>query len=842
MKKLKITQAQYNRLHQEGKLKPTIVNENINKINKLKITKEQCSRLFNKNLLKENNGITNKFNNEVIELIKALYTNPNNIDSFWIKNGLIPENIINVLISKNLITKNGDVYNVPRTIEPQSAIQAISDELSGLIQNNSNTQTDSPELDEVEIEGQDDGELEDVSEPKLTVVGYNGELAILKGPDGVLYSLAYGDMDKDIISSYVNDNLETISKGDGIEGWSSGKDLVKIDNDLEQELMSMYDKDKNIVKAFKSKKIENEGVTIGTEPQKGTVSTHWTAKEVEPKRRTNKDNSAILDKLATLYDRERQQNPPTRTKHPLDKHPDDIDEMTGTASSGAFTGPVSFGGAEDDVIKRDIPVVGETTVAGAGNFQYDAPGLANVGRNGEFKKGPKTKAQTKTQYPSGSFVETSSCTKLNNNKEAQNGKCSQGAVDGVVHQKKTNGSIISPSLNEGFMFEALGLKRNSEKNTLSVHSDLEGREASKETFTNKNILKQNGFMWDGNNWVISADKLDIANNTLQLINKAHKVINVLEDIEEELQSTEEDEKTKGAKNLLKARLDQYITDLANATDEATLSAEIRRYLTFFSKFHSYSFHNRILIFIQRPEATKVASYNTWKSKHRQVNKGAKGITILAPSSAPKAVEWDDETTEIMGQMGMSNRPTVSHFRAVNVFDIADTTAIDERGDVPETPEWWGANTPSETADMLFGAVVEVSKDLGINVTQDVARGGERGFSAGDHINISSDVSGAGRLSTIIHEIAHELMHWKKSSIYYQGDDVKSDSAMKELQAESVSYVVLKHYGIPASHHATYLALWKANSEKIHKNLEYISKVSQFIIDKIEQQVSNSKNQ
>jgi hypothetical protein len=62
--------------------------------------------------------------------------------------------------------------------------------------------------------------------------------------------------------------------------------------------------------------------------------------------------------------------------------------------------------------------------------------LANIGRNGEFKKGPKTSTQSKTQYSGGGFVETNDCTKLNNNKVAQNGGCSQGAVDNVVSVKR----------------------------------------------------------------------------------------------------------------------------------------------------------------------------------------------------------------------------------------------------------------------------------------------------------------------------------------------------------------------------------------------------------------------
>ena len=162
--------------------------------------------------------------------------------------------------------------------------------------------------------------------------------------------------------------------------------------------------------------------------------------------------------------------------------------------------------------------------------------------------------------------------------------------------------------------------------------------------------------------------------------------------------------------------------------------------------------------------------------------------------------------------------------------------------MPEAPQWWGENTPSETADELFEYVKEVASDMGIKVTSDIARGGERGYAAGDHINISSGVEGAGRISTMIHEIAHELMHFKTKSIFYQDDEVRSSSALKELQAESVSYVVLKHYGLPVSHHTTYLALWKANKEKIQANLEVISKVSQFIIDKIDEEAKEHKKQ
>ena len=48
-----------------------------------------------------------------------------------------------------------------------------------------------------------------------------------------------------------------------------------------------------------------------------------------------------------------------------------------------------------------------------------------------------------TAYPNGEMVHFDDCTKLNNNKVAQNGGCSQGAVDNVVKTTKTKSSVVS---------------------------------------------------------------------------------------------------------------------------------------------------------------------------------------------------------------------------------------------------------------------------------------------------------------------------------------------------------------------------------------------------------------
>ena len=849
-KKLKITKEQYTKLVKAGLIKETsYMGEKPSNVNATFKKEFNNKPIYNFNVSEEEVQQT-KFNlgktktvpklnlNEVEDFIKYVYGVNEELSPYWGENNLAYEDLCEALESKGLFVKKENAYRIPKRLgSPDETKKAIHETLSEML--NHNMQEDNSPLgsdfDPNNPLNRPDTKSSIANRPSskdYAIVYNNDEFSIMvnrKTKDAYVFNHtnidrkafeeyaekhgfidADGDMEyyddweinDEAIERYFNDMANTLKMGKGVNAFDNGDyDVIKIDNGLKSELLDLYDKDLRLVKIL-------DKFVYSRNPEE------------------EKDLNSKLLKLQL------KQNKEPKDPNQLDLN---LDEITGAASSGAFvTGAFLEPMKKDSVVKREIK---EITMQTVGNIGYDNPGFAGISRDGDFPKNrKKTKAEQKTQWAGGSFVEFDDCTKLNNNKKAQNGGCSTGAVDNVVKQKKTSGNINAPSLNEGLMREALKLQHDKSQNKLIVLSDLEGRAASQETFHNKAVLKQNGFSWNGTNWVIDVDKLEIAKKTLSLVNKAEYIIDQLEDLEDAVENSSADNK-----DFLKARLDQYIMDLANATDEAVLSAEIRRYLTFFSKFHSYSFYNRMLIFIQKPDATKVGSFKMWETKHRRVKKGSKAIKVLAPIGSKKIdtdTTSDDAELDMVNQLG-ANRPMVTRFKAVNVFDISDTEPIDERGEVPDTPQWWGENTPSETADMLFTAVSEVAADLGIKVTQSDAKSAEKGYSAGDHINISSDVTGAGRLSTMVHEIAHELMHWKKSSIYYiDNGEGRLKNELQELQAESVSYVVLKHYGIPVAHHATYLALWKANKERIQNNIEIISKVSQFIIDKIDAHVTN----
>jgi len=168
-----------------------------------------------------------------------------------------------------------------------------------------------------------------------------------------------------------------------------------------------------------------------------------------------------------------------------------------------------------------------------------------------------------------------------------------------------------------------------------------------------------------------------------------------------------------------------------------------------------------------------------------------------------------------------------------VYDISDTYPLNDEGKIPEQPKWFAENEKSEVADALTTRLKAFAESLNIRITKDTAKGGEKGFSAGEHINLSSDVEGVAEASVLAHELAHELLHWKTKSPFYIDDPAAQTSEMRELQAESVSYAIMKYFELPVTQHPTYLALWKANKEKIMVNLNVIVKCSKFIIDGVE---------
>jgi len=240
--------------------------------------------------------------------------------------------------------------------------------------------------------------------------------------------------------------------------------------------------------------------------------------------------------------------------------------------------------------------------------------------------------------------------------------------------------------------------------------------------------------------------------------------------------------------------------LAALLDEGH-SEELTALLKTMARFHKYSWHNVCLIASQRPTATRVAGFQTWRTMGRFVRKGEKGIAILAPIvGRPETESARDNTRTVVG------------FRAAYVFDIAQTdgeplpTPCEASGDP-------GINTTSlKTAILGQGIALEFVDDLG----------GALGMSIGGRIRLLNGLSPAMEFTTLVHEYAHELLH--------RADDRPTSCDTRELEAEAVAFVVGGAVGLNTSDASRdYILLYRGDREALAGSLDRIQRAASVIL-------------
>jgi hypothetical protein len=291
------------------------------------------------------------------------------------------------------------------------------------------------------------------------------------------------------------------------------------------------------------------------------------------------------------------------------------------------------------------------------------------------------------------------------------------------------------------------------------------------------------------------------------------------------------------KGLLKF-IDESIQKVANLTDEAAQSDFIKSFMAFQAKFHNYSFHNVMLIWFQKPRAGYVAGYKKWLELGRQVNKWDEPIYILAPST--KSRQYGENEIQTYDQDVLQNLPERQYLRfmPVKVYDITDTIPLEnwkdpKTGQGPFEPKTWRTD-PNERMDevtVLIEAGLNWAKSIGIDVSKEVMGETLGGFSAGDKIRLNDTFEGINLFSTLVHECAHEALHWKKGE---EGKGRTEDSTQEaEIDAETTAYIVLQHYGFETKDTPNYLALFKATGEAIKKRRNSISNAVKTIINGID---------
>ena len=284
-------------------------------------------------------------------------------------------------------------------------------------------------------------------------------------------------------------------------------------------------------------------------------------------------------------------------------------------------------------------------------------------------------------------------------------------------------------------------------------------------------------------------------------------------------------------------MDSIMQSLESGVEELFTSNRYQEFLKTMAKFHNYSFNNTMLIAMQRPDATLVTSYKNWQSMGRQVMKGEKGITIIAPAPYKKMKEkevLDENQRPIMGTDGKPKTEqvevTVPHFKAVTVFDIAQTSGEPIQTLAPEL-----LTATVQDFDSFMQAIQKISP---VPIRFDEIDGNANGYyhNADKEIVIKKGLSESQTLKTAIHETVHAKLHDKE---IMESLGVEKDRLTKEVEAESVAYCVCSSFGLDTSDYSfPYIAGWSSSREmkEMKASMDVIRKTAGEMIDQLTEEL------
>lgn len=264
--------------------------------------------------------------------------------------------------------------------------------------------------------------------------------------------------------------------------------------------------------------------------------------------------------------------------------------------------------------------------------------------------------------------------------------------------------------------------------------------------------------------------------------------------------------------------------LQTGLEKYATSEKYRDLLRVMSLFHNYSANNCLLIALQCPHASYVAGYTSWRNNfHRQVKKGEKAIRIISPVKYKKKNEEDEEEERI-------------GFKSASVFDISSTYQIPDMEPVQiGVSDLQGHIENYKDFLHAFQSVSPVPVDFRL------FDGDARGYYSDTEkiIVIQDGMTERQSVKTLIHEIAHAMLHTKE-----QLQECKKDRKQKELEAESVAYIVCEHYGFDSEDYSfPYIVGWVGTGfqDILKESMTVIQKTADQIIIGVNKYFENNKN-
>lgn len=269
------------------------------------------------------------------------------------------------------------------------------------------------------------------------------------------------------------------------------------------------------------------------------------------------------------------------------------------------------------------------------------------------------------------------------------------------------------------------------------------------------------------------------------------------------------------------------------------------YFAFKAQFYQYSPTNSLLIQLQNPHATFVASFTRWKQLGYSIKSGQHHIKITRPieiSKFPREVNgktvWTDTkyaTPEEKAKIanGELEIRKTTKFIPHQVFDISQTNCP-----VEDYPKFYNMGHPDMEQQQLYDCIKQYAKESGFSVTEeDLSSISLHGYydPADNSIHINSLLKDTKRLETLCHELAHGVLH--KTST--------QPTEIKEFEAECFGTMLKRKMGFPVSEeskryikqYATKCTALKGAKFDMSKTLNRLSKTFNHISKGIDETIS-----
>jgi antirestriction protein ArdC len=239
-------------------------------------------------------------------------------------------------------------------------------------------------------------------------------------------------------------------------------------------------------------------------------------------------------------------------------------------------------------------------------------------------------------------------------------------------------------------------------------------------------------------------------------------------------------------------------------------------LTSMSRFPKYSLCNQLLIFAQRPDATRVQGYRAWNTAGYQVRKGEKGIAIYAPmlfaSKRDTALESDTDTAPRLG------------YRVAYVLDVAQVDPLPgtEVAPVPATAAAAAsAVTGTTDAHRALEALKAFLVGHNVELEYKALQPGLLGYTDGRRITCGLGQAPHVEFSTLAHETTHVLLHFPADRA------TRPDLTTRETEAEAVTWLLSAQFGIEGTEASIdYIRAYRGTPDTLDSSLERIRATAQ----------------